>query len=487
MTFRLIIGKDKPIWTAYLFLTAGIILVELALIVSLACGKVMLFWGAAFLTFLVLIILNNLDIGLCLLPIVLGTSLTLVPGSRIHMAELVIVLIFLSMIAHVSIGTERSLWVFPQKGPIVLFLFASVISLSYAHHLGAAITHVIKLFIAFILVFGLVYNRVKNDRVLAKASMGLILAGLVASIYGLGQYFSASTSGAAFESARIFGRAGGLYGGVVGLSLVFLCSYLLFARRGLEKVLVCILIIPALSALVLSHIRAWYLGFLITLAFMGLFKAHQKKRSKPLIIFAVMALVTILLFSSFWEELTLVAFEFLFARGLDLPSWGNVLAIGMSMDYSLMARINIWSFAWKQFLKYPLTGVGVANFRISDPFRPRLSKPGEGHAYADNHYINILVETGILGAVAWIWLLSNLFGSCRRLLRISRNSQLEWISVGLVASLLLFLVGGIFWCLTPLLNEACITAFLFSLIFAAERVMVAEKVPVSQISRSPGS
>ena len=486
MTLRSIIAKDKPIWTAYLFLGVTLILIQLVLVVSVACGKVMLFWGASFFTILVLVILNNVDTGLCLLPIVLGTSLMLVPGSRIHMAELVIALVLLSMIAHLSTGSKTSLWVFPHKGPILLFLLASVISLSYAHYLGAAITHVVKLFIAFILVFALVYNRVTDDRVLVRACKGLILAGLVASIYGLGQYFSAHTPEATLESARIFGRAGGLYGGVVGLSLVLLCSYLLFARAGIEKVLVCILIIPALSALVLSHIRAWYLGFLIALIFMGLVKGHQIKRSRPLITIAVIALAAILLFSGLWEEVSLAAIEFLFARGLDLPGWGNVLAIGISVDYSLMARINIWSFAWRQFLKYPLTGVGVANFRISDPFHPHLSEPVAGHAFADNHYINILVETGILGAVAWIWLLANLFRSSVRLLRSSRDSDLEWVSVGLVGSLLLFLVGGIFWCLTPLLNEACLTAFLFSLIFAAQRVRASERPPVSQMNRCLG-
>ena len=224
MNFPLIISQDRPISPVYLWIIAGLGLVELALIVSLVYGKFMFFLGGTFLLALVLVILKNLDFGLCLLPIMLGTSLTLIPGTRIHMAEFVIVVIFLSLVAHLAIGNERDEWVFPQKGPILLFLFASVISLSYAHYLNAAITHIIKLVIAFVLIFSLVYSRVKNNRMLFKASIGLIMAGVVASLYGLGQYFSSPMPGKSFETARIFGRAGGLYGGVVGLAVVLLCS-----------------------------------------------------------------------------------------------------------------------------------------------------------------------------------------------------------------------------------------------------------------------
>ena len=443
---------------------------ELGLVLSLVAGKFLFFLGGAFLIVLVIIILNNLDSGLCLLPVVLGTSLPLIPGGRVHMAEFVIVVIFISLLAHLAIGNEREVWRFPQRGPILLFLFASVISLSNAHYLNAGITHIIKLIIAFVFIFPLVYNRIKDDKILFKASLGLISAGLVASVYGLGQYFSGPGSKISFQAARIFGKAGGLYGGVVGLPVVFLCSYLLFAGKEGRKIYAWILLIPATSALILSHIRAWYVGILMALGFLVLMRIYRRKKVKQTIILAVIGLLSLLLFFGSLAEVSFAAFKFLFIRGLDFPTWSKLLSIGISMDISSLARISIWRYAWQRFLEHPLTGVGVANFRISDPFRPSLSRPVKGHAYADNHYINILVETGILGIIAWAWLLKNLFLSSRRLLRSSINSELEWISIGLVGSLLLFLVGGIFWCLTPLLNETCITAFLFSLIFAAEKI-----------------
>ncbi len=487
MSFPFIIAKDRSVPLTFLSAIAGLSFIELLLIISLAYERFVFFAGGAFLVVLVLVILNDLDKGLYLLPIALGTSLMLIPAMRFHLAELVIVTISLSLIAHLGTGDKKHEWIFPQKGPILLFLFASAVSLSNATYLNAGITHLIKLAIAFVLVFGLVYNRMSSDRALLKASIALVLTGLVASVYGLAQYFSGPAAvTTSFRTARIFGRAGGLYGGVVGLSIVFLCSYLLFARKGRTKILACLFLVPPVFAFILSHIRAWYVGLLFALAFMVVLRIHKGRKSKSIIILATVGLLTLLLFFGFLAEQSLHAFKFLFIRGPDLPIYTKFLAAGISMDFSLIARLNMWSFAWKQFVKYPLTGVGVANFRISDALRPSLSRPVEGHAYADNHYVNILVETGILGTFAWMWLLANLFRSSRKLLRSSAASGLEWISVGLVASLLLFLVGGIFWCLTPLLNEACLTAFLFSLIFAAQRVRASERPPLSQMNSCLG-
>ena len=479
MSFPLAISKLRSLSITNLYLIAGLVFIELLLILSLVSGKFVFFLGGVFLTVSVLVILKNLNLGLCLLPVALGTSIMIIPAFRFHLAEFVIIVTSLSLLAHLAFENKKEEWIFPQKGPILLFLFACVISLSNAHYLNVGITHIIKLVIAFVLIFSLVYNRINNHKLLVKVSMGLILAGLVASIYGLGQYLSGPASKISFEAARIFGRAGGLYAGVVGLSIVFLCSYLLFAREGRRKILACFFLIPPIFAFILSHIRAWYVGILIALAFIVLLKVRRTKKLKPLIILAVVSVLSLLLFFSFLVEQSLAAFKFLFIRGLDLPTWSRLLSVGTSLDISFLARINIWRYAWKQFLEHPLTGVGVANFRISDPFRPGLSKPIEGHGYTDNQYISILVETGTLGAIAWAWLLTNLFLSSRRFLRSSINSELEWISVGLVGSVLLFLVGGMFWCLTPLLNEACLTAFLFSLIFAAEGIITNKIVPVT--------
>ena len=102
--------------------------------------------------------------------------------------------------------------------------------------------------------------------------------------------------------------------------------------------------------------------------------------------------------------------------------WGGLLLLGLGLGAliltpagqwlwsggdalnSLSGRAEIWSRAWYAILDFPLTGLGMNNFRriapILDPFF--LITPGLDIAHAHNHLLQTAVDLGLPGLAAYL-------------------------------------------------------------------------------------
>jgi len=118
-------------------------------------------------------------------------------------------------------------------------------------------------------------------------------------------------------------------------------------------------------------------------------------------------------------------------------------------DWSLASRINLWQFGWKVFKDYPLTGCGfkcvdLIHSQYIDPF-PQYHGSVRHLKGMHNNFIQITVDTGILGLTAWLGIWACFF----RLLyyktkNLTPDSSERWIIFGSAATALAFLTGGIF-------------------------------------------
>lgn len=96
---------------------------------------------------------------------------------------------------------------------------------------------------------------------------------------------------------------------------------------------------------------------------------------------------------------------------------------GVVSDY----RLNRAEIAWRMFRDHPLIGVGYEHYRIrfGEYDLVEDSTPHK-NMIADNMYLTILAETGLVGSTGFlvlaVWLL---LGACRRLRRLSRPPPAE--------------------------------------------------------------
>jgi O-antigen ligase len=123
---------------------------------------------------------------------------------------------------------------------------------------------------------------------------------------------------------------------------------------------------------------------------------------------------------------------------------GQILVGKLRLDTSASARIIGYKEALSAWRKNPILGYGVTGYRFMDAQYPR-----------------ILVETGIIGMLAFAWLIHALFRVGFSNWRAQEDELLRGLSVGLIAGLVGLLVHAVgantftivrimepFWCLT---------------------------------------
>jgi len=145
-------------------------------------------------------------------------------------------------------------------------------------------------------------------------------------------------------------------------------------------------------------------------------------------------------------------------------------------ESSALSRLHYWDVAVDMVKAYPL-GVGLGNYPARyDEFDTSYGRYGSGRAVHSTHF-QLLSETGVLGAVAYGWLL---LSSAWTLLRIRIRSLRPGsatdpfpvrMSIALLASLAAFVAGGSF--LSQALNE--MNWFLFGFVAALDRLLAAER------------
>jgi O-antigen ligase len=228
---------------------------------------------------------------------------------------------------------------------------------------------------------------------------------------------------------------------------------------------------PLILALLLSRTRAWILGTVLSTALVLFLWAYKKLGLKRSITIFLILILLCPIFLGSLKAAFLDTFSYLFLRQKGMSSEVRVIKdIGEVYDLSLLQRYQIWDFALHIFARYPLTGIGVGNFRITSALRPELSEGVSGGGWSDNHYVNVLAETGIPGAIAWTYLVYLLLSCCFRILR-SSGEEYRSATLGLTGSLLVFAVGGMFWNLTSGIIDSAIFALVISLTFSTKKII----------------
>jgi O-antigen ligase len=106
---------------------------------------------------------------------------------------------------------------------------------------------------------------------------------------------------------------------------------------------------------------------------------------------------------------------------------GQVEIAGIRLDTSASARISSWkNVLTKDFIKHPVLGYGVTGYR-----------------FLDAQYPKILIETGILGFIAFLSLLFFIYKNALSAYRNSSDPFFSGLSLGYLAGFVAMLVHSI--------------------------------------------
>ncbi len=136
-----------------------------------------------------------------------------------------------------------------------------------------------------------------------------------------------------------------------------------------------------------------------------------------------------------------------------LPAQTRILAPFRGLDATFEMRTNLWQVGWEIFEDYPLTGCGfscvdLVNNQYPDPLYEKTHDLHRSVKYLrgmHNNFMQLAVDTGILGLTAWLGIWVCFFRLLyHRAKAIKRDPQERWAIYGSAAAVLAFLAGGFF-------------------------------------------
>jgi putative inorganic carbon (HCO3(-)) transporter len=262
---------------------------------------------------------------------------------------------------------------------------------------------------------------------------GIALAGLIGTDWAQGKIISASflydnlprfVQGVPRSIAGGFARNG--VGGTLALTIPFLFA-LLIDRRPLtadrnQRGLALIALVLSLLTLALTQSRGGILG---TAAGLFALVAWRERRWLWLAVAGAAGLVAAI------------------ALG-----YGNRLGdfiFRMDSGGTLASRIEVWQRGWMMVQDFPFTGIGIGTFNsiahLLYPFF--IIAPDEVVAHAHNQFLEVAVDLGIPGLMAYIGLLAAFGISSWRAYRATNDASLRALIVGLSCGLFAHHIFGL--------------------------------------------
>ncbi len=314
-------------------------------------------------------------------------------GFTLRFEDFLLIVLFLAFLSRLAIRKEvRGLVNTPLYFPLGIFVLLQFISTwwgSVKRKVYALTgTFFILKEIEFFLIFFLVVNYVR-ERTQIRNFVGIfLLMTAIVGIYGFLQIGKVERVAAPFDADQPNTFGGFLvlmYACILG---IFFYSQSPRIRTGM--VLLGLLLFPPF---LFTLSRSSYVGLVITFLVFTLLT-----RSKGLFIILVM----LLFFSPWWipgpiKERILYTFS-----GYR----------GYPFDSSTVSRFAMWKFALKRWWESPILGNGVTGVKL-----------------VDNHYIRVLGESGILGLVAFLWILFTIFRCAWYIYREGKDRLYHYFSI----------------------------------------------------------
>jgi len=366
--------------------------------IGLASGRSELLLAAGLVVAVPLVFAWRLEAGVLLLVLVRPSldlfadrTLASYHGVALNPASVFAVLV-------IAVGTPymierwRLLRRAPSIYPYLLFAGIAVIGVSVAAATGPAVTEWMRL-CAVLVTYALAYLAVNSPAAVARLLAAIVASAVVPAAVGIGQWATNST-----QSIGDLHRANGTflqpdpYGIYLAVATVAALA-LVFAARGPWRW-------PALAvgamtgmALVLSYTRTGWVMVVLGALVLGI------ARYRVLLVLVPLAIV--------------IAFVALPGVHSRVQSVNQQQEVQYGTGDSFHTRVQLWRQNLPKAEQKPLTGLGLGS----------IVQETDTSAHVHSDYVRALVETGLFGFLAFVWLLLSAAVGCAFAMRWARRSR----------------------------------------------------------------
>jgi O-antigen ligase len=343
---------------------------------------------------------------------------TLGRGFTLRLEDFLLMFIGLSWFARTALDkTAGLIRKTPLNQPIAAYILACFLATLWGKFTGSVegksgFFFVLKYF-EYMIVFFMVVNYVDTADQAKRLLFCLFLTCFIVSIYGLIQIPGGGRVSAPFEGEVGEPNTFGGYLVFMGAVAVALMDHLkdMRVRLGLAVLLVVLLV-----SLLYTQSRASYLAVIPAYLVFSLLSRRRFYLIAGLIV--ALALSPLIIPRVAKER---IAFTFMQPEAKGQIQFGKV-----RLDTSASARVIGYKQGLSDWRKSPILGYGVT-----------------GYMFMDAQYPRILVETGIVGLLAFAWLIYALFRVGINTWRDAQDDLVRGLSVGLIAGLVGLLVHAI--------------------------------------------
>jgi len=346
------------------------------------------------------------------------------PSALTASIALVIALAAVGFFIPTQLSLEGTLTARPREVNLVLlFCLTGLLSVPFAINRAEAWAEFSGTFIRCIVIFVLIVNVVRTEARLKGLIFLAMAAGIWLSIEAINDYRLGLLT---VEGYRAAGRGTGIFGNTndMALHLVTILpisvALMLGAKGAIRKFLYGACAAVMIAAIVLSYSRGAFLGLVVVFVFFTL-KLGGRHRFEILLAVLGMALVALMAPSGYGGRLLSI-----FDPSLDVA--GSADARRGELFRSIYVA-----------LRHPLLGIGMGNYQNEMSYT--------GHV-THNAYTQVAAEMGMAALFCYMMFIIT---PLRKLAQIARetfatrhNSQYYYLTVGLQASLLGYMVSSFF-------------------------------------------
>jgi len=336
----------------------------------------------------------------------LGSSLD--RGVTLRLEDFLLAVIGLSWFARNAIDKDLGLFLkTPLNKAILFYVLACVLSTGFGIMAGRVELKTGTLFvlkyIEYFIVFFMMVNHVKSADQVNRFIICLFLTCFIASIIGAFQIPGGGRVSAPFE-----GEIGepNTFGGYL-LFMGCVAGGLLAKADNLKtKQVMAVILFCIIPPFLFTQSRTSYLAFVPALLVLGYMTDRR------LIILGLLA-IALMVSPLFLPKAIKNRIMFTFTQ----PEEQGQIQIGdLRLDTSTSARIQSWKGALRAYPQHPLLGYGVTGYRFIDAQFPR-----------------VLVETGILGLISFLYLLYSIFKLTLQNLKVVNTPFYQGLGIGFLA------------------------------------------------------
>jgi len=381
-------------------------------------------------------------LNICLLKVILNKKEVVFFKSQIDLPIIIFSLVVISSFLSTFINHYPSDLFYKEK---VIGVLKRILFIHNPYNYSYIFKSTFKI-LEGILLFFLITNFIKKEKVLSRIHFLLILGCGIAIIFGFIQYFGGILGNERYP-ARMFSMFDNpnLFGGY--LVLLFPLTILYGINKPFfKKIFLSIFAMFSIISLILSRSKNSWIAFALLLIFMGIFflisylREREYKSSVKILNWkhmCVFAICFAIIFGSFHIYLR---------KGKALEWLSEDLNWRIPIEQKLGPRLPLWKYSIQIVEDFPLLGVGIGEFNFVLPKYSHdypWSKENDYHPH--NYFLQIAVEMGLIGIYAFLWIFGIIFIKGLNIMKRKQDFVKLGIWFGIVGFVLTFFGDGYLW------------------------------------------